>query len=154
MAKMSNEQIWNFAREFVKRVYEINEYWFHDEEIRTRDITISLYYLTCLAEAEIERDEEYCVGGECFNDGMYESEEKLEDIIPRIVEDETIEAVMFCEGAMWEMLYYCEGYGSNNERTKAIYKAFLQTAAKHGMWYEWGGGIIYPQMRAFMLSLA
>ena len=143
MAKMSNEQIWNFAREFAKKVYEINEYCFHDEEIRTRDITISLYYLTCLAEAEIEGDEEYCVGGECFNDGMYESEEKLEDIIPRITEDETIEAVMFCEGAMWEMLYYCEGYGSNDETTKAIYKAFVQTVEKHGMWYEWGSGTIF-----------
>lgn len=140
---MSNEQIWKFAREFVKRVYEIDEYWFHDEEIRTRDITISLYYLTCLAEAEIEGYAEYCVGGEYFNDGMYESEEKLKDIIPRVAEDDTIEAVMFCEGDLWEMLYYCEANGSNDEETKAIYQAFIQTTAEHGMWYEWGIGTIY-----------
>lgn len=143
MAKMSNEQVWSFAREFVKKVYEIDEYWFHEEKIRTRDITISLYDLTCLAEAEIEGYEEYCVEGEYFTDGMYESEEKLEDIIPRIVEDEDIEAVMFCEGELWEALYYCEAYGRNDETTKAIYKAFVQTVEKHGMWYEWGSGIIF-----------
>lgn len=143
MRKISNEQIWEFAREFVKKVYEIDEYWFHDEEIRSKDITISLYYLSCLAEAEIEGYEEYSVGGECFNDGMFESENKLEDIIPRVAEDETIEAIIFCGGYLWEKLYYCEGYGSNDEITQSIYQAFLDIVQKHGMWYEWGGGRIY-----------
>ena len=66
-----------------------------------------------------------------------------EDIIPRVADDDTIEAVMFCEGDLWEMLYYCEANGSNNEETKSIYQAFIQTTAEHGMWYEWGNGTIY-----------
>lgn len=143
MERMSSKQIWNFAREFAKKLYEIDEYWFHREEIRTRDITINMYYLSCLAEAECEGYEEYCEDGECYDDGMYESEDKLEDIIPRIVEDETIEAVMFCEGDLWETLYYCEAYGRNDEESRAIYQAFVKTVAKHGMWYELGSGTIY-----------
>ena len=85
----------------------------------------------------------HCEGGEEYVDGLYESEDKLEDIIPRVAEDDTIEAVMFCEGDLWEMLYYCEANGSNNEETKSIYQAFIQTTAEHGMWYEWGNGTIY-----------
>ncbi len=143
MERMSSEQIWNFAREFAKKLYEIDEYWFHREEIRTRDITIDMYCLSCVAEAECEGYEEYCEGGECYDDGVYESEDKLEDIIPRIAEDESIEAVMFCEGDLWETLYHCEAYGRNDEESRAIYQAFVQTIAKHGMWYEWGSGTIY-----------
>ncbi len=143
MSKMSNEQVWKFAREFAKKLYEINEYWFHTETVRTRDITISLYYLSCLAEAECEEYEEYCEGGEEYVDGLYESEDKLEDIIPRVAEDDTIEAVMFCEGDLWELLYYYEANGSNDEESTAIYQAFVRTVAEHGMWYEWGDGTIY-----------
>lgn len=143
MGKMSSEQIWKFAREFSKKLYEINGYCFDKEEIRTKDITISMYYLSCLAEAESKGYEEYCEGGEEYNDGLYESGDKLEDIIPRVVEDDTIEAVMFCEGDLWEMLYYCEANGSNDEESKAIYQAFVQTVAEHGMWYEWSNGTIY-----------
>ena len=143
MSKMSSEQVWKFAREFAKKLYEINEYWLHTEMVRARDITISLYYLSCLAEAEREGYEEYCEGGEEYSDGLYASEDKLEDIIPRVAEDDTIEAVMFCEGNLWETLYYCEVNGSNDEESKAIYQAFVQTTAEHGMWYEWGNGTIY-----------
>ena len=28
MGKMSSEQIWKFTREFAKKLYEINGYWF------------------------------------------------------------------------------------------------------------------------------
>ena len=142
MSKMSSEQIWKFAREFAQKLYEINEYWFHAETIRTRDVEISMYYLSCLAEAEREGYEDYCEGGEEYNDGLYESDDKLEYMIPRVAEDDTIEAVMFCEGELWEILYYCEANGSNDE-SKVIYQAFVQTIAEHGMWYEWGSGTIY-----------
>ena len=143
MGKLSNEQIWNFAREFAKKLYDIDKYWLNKEKIRTRDIAISMYYLSCLAEAESEGNKEYCVGGSEFQDGIYESEDKLEDIIPKVAEDETIEAVFFCEGDLWEKLYYCEANGSHDENTKAIYEAFLQTAQKYGLCYEWGSGVIF-----------
>ena len=143
MSKMNQKQIWNFAKELAKKLYEIDEYWFHEEEIRTKDISISMYYLSQLAEAETEGYEEYCEGSEEYYDGLYESEDKLEDIIPRVAEDEDIEAVFFCEGDLWEQLYYTEGYGSRNKITNAMYKAFVQTVNKHGMWYEWGSGIIF-----------
>lgn len=143
MGKMSNEQIWKFARDFAKKLYGINEYWLHTQEIRTRDITISLYYLSCLAEAEYKGYEEYCEGGDEYNDGLYESDDKLESIIPKIAEDETVEAVIFCEGDLWETLYYCEVYGRGDEESRAIYQAFVTTIGEHGMQYEFGSGIIY-----------
>ena len=143
MGKLSSEQIWKFAREFAKKLYEMNGYWLNTQEVRTKDITISMYYLSCLAEAESEGYEEYCEGGKEYNDGLYESDDKLEDIIPKVAEDGTIEAVMFCEGDLWETLYYCEAYGGNDEESRAIYQAFVQTVAEHGMWYEWGSGAIY-----------
>ena len=143
MGKMSNEQIWKFARDFAKKLYGINEYWLHTQEIRTRDITISLYYLSCLAEAEYKGYEEYCEGGDEYNDGLYESDDKLESIIPKIAEDETVEAAIFCEGDLWETLYYCEVYGRNDEESRAIYQAFVQTIEEHSMQYEFGSGIIY-----------
>lgn len=143
MGKMSSEQIWKFTREFAKKLYEINGYWLNTEMVRTKDITIAMYYLSCLAEAESEGYEEYCEGGEEYNDGLYDSDDKLEDIIPKVAEDDTIEAVMFCEGNLWETLYHCEAYGCNDEELQAIYQSFVQTVAVHGMWYEWGNGTIY-----------
>lgn len=143
MGKMSDEQIWNFARQFAKKLYEINGYGLDKEEVRTKNISISMYYLSCLAEAENEGYEEYCMGGDEYNDGLYESDDKLEDIIPRVTEDDSIEAIIFCEGDLWETLYYCEAYGRHDEESRAIYQAFVQTLAEHGMWYEWGKGIIY-----------
>lgn len=143
MSKMNQKQIWNFAKDFAKKVYEIDEYWFDEEDIRTKEIAISMYYLSQLAEAEKKGYKEYCEGGEEYYDGLYESDDKLEDIIPRAAEDNDIEAVFFCEGDLWEILYYTEAYGSNNETSKAIYKAFIQTVNNHGMWYEWGSGTIF-----------
>ena len=143
MGKMSSGQVWKFAREFAKKLYEMNGYWFNKEEVRAKDITISMYCLSCLAEAESEGYEEYCEGGEEYNDGLYESDDKLENIIPRVAEDDTIEAVMFCEGNLWETLYYCESYGRKDEESQAIYQAFVQTVVEYGMWYEWGSGTIY-----------
>lgn len=143
MDKMIDKKIWNFAREFAKELYEIDEYWLNQEEIRTRNNAISMYYLSCLAEAEHEGYEEYCEGGEEYYDGVYESEEKLEDIISRVAEDEAIEAVMFCEGELWEKLYYCEANGSRDKNLKEIYEAFVKTIEKHKLWYEWGSGIIF-----------
>ena len=78
-----------------------------------------------------------------YPDGWYESDDKLEDIIPRVVEDETIEAVIFCEGELWETLYYCEVYGRNDNHSKAVYEAFVKTTRNHDLWYEWGEGIIF-----------
>ena len=143
MSKMNQEQIWNFAKDFAKKLYEIDEYWFDEEYIQTKEISISMYSLSQLAEAEQKNYEEYCEGGEEYDDGLYESDDKLEDIIPRVAEDDDIEAVFFCEGDLWETLYYAETYGSNNATVKAIYKAFTQTVSNHGMWYEWGSGTIF-----------
>ena len=60
-----------------------------------------------------------------------------------MVEDEEIEAVLFCEGELWELLYYTESYGTNDKKTKEIYKVFVQTVNKYGLWYEWGSGIVF-----------
>ena len=143
MSKMNQKQIWNFAKDLAKKLYEIDEYCFGEEEVRTKDISISMYYLSCLAKAK-SKGYKYAYQ-ERFekSDGWYESEDKLEDIIPRVAEDEDIEAVFFCEGDLWEQLYYTEGYGSRDETKNAIYKAFVETVNKHGMWYEWGSGTIF-----------
>ena len=143
MGKMSNEQILAFAKDFADRIYEIGWYSLDEEVIRTHDITISLDYLVRLAEAKGEGYAEEYKKNFKYADGWYESEDRLEDIIPRVAEDEQIEAVMFCEGELWEALYYCEVYGSNDERIKAMYQVFLETLQKHHLWYEWGNGTIY-----------
>ena len=143
MGKMSNEQILAFANEFADRIYEIGWYSLDEEVIRTHDITISLDYLVRLAEAKGEGYEEEYKKHFKYPEGWYESEDKLEDIIPRAAEDEAIEAVMFCEGELWETLYYYEAYGSKDKRIKETYEAFVKTAAKYDLWYEWGSGTIF-----------
>lgn len=143
MGKMSKEQILAFAKEFADRIYEIGWYSLDEVVIRTSDITISVDFLVRLAEARSDGSEdEYKKQFRC-TDGCYASDDRLEDIIPRLSEDESIEAVIFCEGELWETLYYCEAYGSTDERKQAIYKAFVQVVEEHGMWYEWGSGTIY-----------
>ena len=143
MGKMSNEQILAFAKEFADRIYEIGWYSLYEEVIRTHDITISLDYLVRLAEAKGEGYEEEYKKQFKYPDGWYESEDRLEDVIARVAEDETIEAVIFCEGELWEALYYCEAYGSNDKKIKGLYEAFVKTVTKHDMCYEWGSGIIF-----------
>ena len=143
MGKMSNEQILAFAKEFADRIYEIGWYSLDEEVIRTHDITISLDYLVRLAEAKGEGYEEEYKKHFKYPDGWYESEDRLEDIVPRVAEDVEIEAVMFCEGELWESLYYCEAYGSKDKKLKAIYEAFIKAVQNHNLWYEWGSGIIF-----------
>ena len=143
MKKMSNEQVLTFAKDFVGRLYEIGCYQLDEVVIRTADITISLEYLIGLTEARNEGNEEEYKKYFKHADGWYESEEKLEEIIPRVVEDKSIEAVIFCEGALWEDLYYCEAYGSNDEKINKIYQVFLNTVQNHKMWYEWESGVIF-----------
>lgn len=143
MGKMSNEQILAFAKEFADRIYEIGWYSLDEEVIRTSDITISLDFLVRLAEARSMGILEEYKKQFRYPDGWYESDDRLEDIIPRVVEDETIEAVIFCEGELWETLYYCEAYGRNDNNSKAIYEVFVKTIRNHDLWYEWGEGIIF-----------
>ena len=143
MGKMSNKQILSFAKELADRIYEIGWYSLDEEVIRTADITISLDFLVRLAEARSMGILEEYKKQFRYPDGWYESDDKLEDIIPRVVEDETIEAVIFCEGELWETLYYCEAYGRNDNHSKAVYEAFVKTTRNHDLWYEWGEGIIF-----------
>ena len=143
MGKMSKEKILAFAKEFADRIYEIGWYSLDEEVIRTADITISLDFLVRLAEAKSMGILDEYKKQFRYPDGWYESGDRLEDIIPRAAEDETIEAVIFCEGELWEILYYCEAYGQNDKKAKAIYEAFIKTAQNHGLWYEWGEGIIF-----------
>ena len=143
MGKMSNEQIFAFAKEFADRIYEIDWYSLDEVVLRTSDITISLEFLVQLAEARSNGIENEYKKQFRYPDGWYESEDRLEDIVPRVAEDAEIEAVMFCEGELWEALYYCEAYGRNDEKTKAMYEAFVQAAQNHDLWYEWGEGIIF-----------
>ena len=143
MGKMSNKQIIAFTKEFADRIYEIGRYSLDEEVIRTRDITISIDFLVRLAEARSDGILDEYKKQFQYPDGWYKSAVRLEDIIPRISEDESIEAVIFCEGELWETLYYCETYGSNDKRKQAIYKAFIQIVEKYRMWYEWGNGTIY-----------
>lgn len=143
MRKMNNEQMLTFAKEFVGRLYEIGWYQLDEVVIRTADIIISLEYLLGLEEAKNEGNEEEYKKHFIHREGWYESDDKLENIIPRVGEDETIEAVIFCEGELWETLYYCEAYGSDDEKNNRIYQAFVSTVHNHNMWYEWGEGIIF-----------
>lgn len=143
MGKMSKEQILSFAKEFAEKMYEIGWYSLDEAVIRTLDIVILLDYLVQVAEAEAEGHGEEFKKHFKFPDGWYESKERLADIVPRVAEDETIEAVMLCEGELWKSLYYCEAYGSNDDRTKALYQAFLEMLQKHHLWYEWGSGIVF-----------
>ena len=142
MGKMSNEQILAFAKEFADRIYELGWYSLDEEVIRTYDITISLDYLVRLAEAVSEGYEEEYKKQFKYPDGWYESEDRLEDVVPRVAEDAEIEAIMFCEGELWEALYYCEAYGSSEKKIKDLYEAFVKTVTKHDMCYEWGNGTI------------
>ena len=143
MGKMSNKQILSFAKELADRIYEIGWYSLDEEVIRTADITISLDLLVRLAETRSMGILEEYKKQFRYPDGWYESDDKLEDIIPRVVEDETIEAVIFCEGELWETLYYCEAYGRNDIHSKVVYEAFVKTTRNHDLWYEWGEGIIF-----------
>ena len=143
MGKMNNEQIIAFAKEFADRIYEIGWDSLDEEVIRTQDITISLEFLVRLSEARSDGILEEYKKQFRYPDVWYESEDKLEDIIPRVVEDEKIEAVIFCEGELWETLYYCEAYGSRDEKTRKTYETFVKTIKKHNLWYEWGEGIIF-----------
>lgn len=140
MGNMEKEKILAFAKDFASKLYDIGWYSLDYVKIRTADITISLDYFIRLAEAENEGDEEIFY---TYPEGWYESEGKLEEIVPRVAEDETIEAVLFCEGDLWETLYYCEAYGTKNAKTKATYDAFLHTVEEHDMWYEWGDVYVY-----------
>ena len=143
MGKMSNEQILAFGKEFADRIYEIGWYSLNEEVIRTHDITIALDYLVRLAEAKGEGCEEEYKNHFKYPDGWYESEDRLEDIVSKVAEDAEIEAVMFCEGELWDALYYCEAYGSKDKNIKAIYEAFIKSAQNHNLWYEWGEGIVF-----------
>lgn len=143
MGKMSNEQILAFANEFAERIYEIGWWSLDEESVRTRDITISIDYLVRLAEARSDGILDEYKKQFRYPDGWYESEDRLEDVIPRVAEDETMEAVIFCEGELWEALYYCEAYGSNDKKIKCLYEAFVKTVTEHDMCYEWGSGIIF-----------
>lgn len=143
MKKMSNEQILSFTKDFVDKLYEIGWYQLDEVVIRTTDITISLELLLGLVEARGEGNEEEYKKHFIYAEGWYESEDKLENIISRVAEDEDIEAVIFCEGALWEVLYYCEMYGSDDEKSNNIYQAFVKTVQTHSMWYEWGSGAIF-----------
>ena len=122
MGKMSNEQILAFANELADRIYEIGWYSLDEESVRTRDITISIDFLVRLAEARSDGFLDEYKKQFRYPDGWYESDVRLKDVIPRISEDETIEAVIFCEGELWETLYYCEAYGSNDKRSKLFTK--------------------------------
>lgn len=143
MGKMRNEQILAFAKEFADRIYEIGWYSLGEEVIRTRDITISIDFLVRLAEARSNGFLDEYKKMFRFPDGWYESEDKLEDIIPKVAENEAIEAVIFCEGELWETLYYCEAYGRNDKKTKAMYETFVKTVHNHNLRYEWGEGIVF-----------
>ena len=78
-----------------------------------------------------------------YPEGWYKSDNRLEEIIPRVAEDESIEAVVFCEWELWETLYYYEAYGRNGKMAKVLYEAFIKAITNHGLWYEWGEGIIF-----------
>lgn len=145
MGKMSKEQILSFAIELATKIGEID-----NEILEYSQIRFSDYYIDLLTLVEVE--EKRCKGTEGWSEelfakeGMWQEEnddEKLEEIVPRVAEDEDIEAVIFCEGDLYEMLYYYEGYGSGGEDAKKIYDAFVKATEKHDLWYEWGSGIIY-----------
>ena len=143
MGKICNEEILSFAKDFAEQLYEIGVFWLEEETIRTSHITIYLDYLVRLEEARREGWEEEYKKHFSNPDGWYKSENKLEDMIPRVVEDKTIESVMFCEGELWETLYYYEAYGRNDKMEKVLYEAFVKAVTNHGLWYEWGEGIIF-----------
>ena len=143
MGKMSNEQVLAFAKEFADRMYEIGWYSLDKEVVRTSDIIISLDFLVRLAEARSMGILQEYKNQFRYPEGWYKSDKQLEEIIPRVAEDETIEAVIFCEGELWETLYYYEVYGRNDKMTMSIYKAFVKAVTNHGLWYEWGEGIIF-----------
>ena len=121
MGKMSQEQVIAFAKEFAEKLWGVDSELTDDVMVSTSEITVFL------------DDPENWI----------HYDEPLEEIIPRVAEDEEIEAVLFCEGDLWEMIYYCEAYGSSDETTNAVYKAFVKTVAKHGMWYAWGSGTVF-----------
>ena len=149
MGKMSNEQVLEFAKEFTDRMYEIGWYSLDEEVVRTPEITISLDFLVRLAEAKSMGILEEYKKQFRYPEGWYKSDNWLEEIIPRVAEDETIEAVIFCEGELWETLYYYEVYGRNDKMTKSIYEAFIKAVTNHGLWYEWGEGIIFLHENTF-----
>lgn len=143
MGKMSNEQVLAFAKEFADRMYEIGWYSLDEAVVRTSEITISLVFLVRLEEARCMGILEEYQKQFRYPEGWYKSDNRLEEIIPRVAEDESIEAVVFCEGELWEALYYYEAYGRNEKMEKALYEAFVKAVVNHGLWYEWGGGIIF-----------
>lgn len=133
--KMKNSKILEFATDLAKRFYEIGVWNIDDVEIRTSEITIFLDLLMRLEEAkEYEYEEEFAKYHR-YPKGWRKSKKKLEN--------ESAKAVIFCEGKLWEMLYYYEAYGSTEQKTKMVYQAFVETVAKHGLWYEWGSGNIF-----------
>lgn len=143
MGKIKKEKILAFAKDFAGKLYDIGWYSLDDEVIRTADITISLDYLVRLAEAENEGYGEAFKKIHTYPEGWHKSDKKLEEIVPRVAEDETIEAVLFCEGNLWEALYYCEAYGTKDAKMKATYEAFVNTVEAHDLWYEWGSAYVF-----------
>lgn len=150
MGKMSNEEIIMFARDFAVKIFNIDSELVEDVTVRRPNLIIWLENMVGLDydyHREKKKNEnlpdfiEYCRSCEgCWREGK---EDDLAEIVPRILEDDTIEAIIFCEGSLWEKLYYCEAYGSRNEDTLALYNAFLKTTNDHNMWYEWGSGNIF-----------
>ena len=146
MEKMAKEQLIAFSKELGSRIYQIDEDLLDEVVIRVSNTVISLDMLARIEEAKNIFKDYITFSDTCSNPyllGYWESEELLEEIIPRVVEDEEIEAVLFCEGELWELLYYTESYGTNDKKTKEIYKVFVQTVNKYGLWYEWGSGIVF-----------
>lgn len=143
MGKKSNDQILLFAKELATKLYEIGWYSLDEEVIRTSDITISLDFMVRMEEARREGCEEELKKYFKFSEGWYKSDVRIEEIVSKATEDEKLEAVIFCEGTLWETLYYYEAYGSKETKVKDLYNMFVKTIENHGMWYEWGNGKIF-----------
>ena len=146
MGKMTKEQLIAFSRELAWKIYQVDEDVLDEVVVQVSHTIMSLDMLARIEEGKIMFKDYVAPPDTCTNPyllGYWETEESLEESIPRVAEDEEIEAVLFCEGELWEKLYYAEGYGTTDKKTKEIYEAFVQTVDKHGLWYEWGSGIVF-----------
>lgn len=125
MGLMSKREVFAAEYDFVKECYAIEEEF---------DTYFGLPNSTIRVEDEIA---DFDSINEADNvDQAFEYLEKANCTVEKLTSEEFMDGVINCEGELYEILYYYEGYGSvsyyGKEITKALYNRLSEVLSRHG----------------------
>ena len=145
MNKISRKEVLLFSKELAKKLYEMDRYILDNVIIRTSDIIIDLEMISQLIEAEKDGEVVLNALKKClkYPEAWWKSNENIADFCSGFMKADEVVAIVFCEGELYETLYYHEAFGSREKQSKLIYKAFTDTVEQYGFYYEWDNGRIY-----------